>query len=452
MIALVGLLLASTGDDPRLERVERLAGEARRATLWAPLAVTLSSAAGFEGDVVARSSFGFSTARRVRVAAGGRARILLPAIDPVEVRAGEAVAVPPEAAARPDLVVGVDVRLAFAEELTSGERVLYKKFDPSDPLAAELLRRGLLESWDLLLLADRAGVPRGVGPEEYVPVSREQAQRRVEELLGRPAPPTFAAVDREIWTHAAPREGWIPAKRTFAIFFAAAYAVAAFAALPLAGWMKPRWLFPAAGGLAVGFGFVYVLFFPRGQLWILEYRCEVAPAGEGESAEWRVWFAGAPVSCRTRVEFPRWVKPVLPHPGAAERPFAIRFGETGSSSVEDLELVAGVPVAFAGVEGRSPSARAVDRLTDPLYGASLLRGNRNRRVGDLPAGTDVAALSVGEDEPAPGETDFRAFRRFLRGDALFGRLDRREQRVGDVFSPDLADARRRPRFFIQRLP
>jgi hypothetical protein len=135
-----------------------------------------------------------------------------------------------------------------------------------------------------------------------------------------------------------------------------------------------------------------------------------------------------------------------------ERPFTLRFSDAGSSVVEDLELAGGVPVAFAGAESRPPSFRAVDRLPRPLYGASILRGNRNRRLGDLPAGTEVGSLSVPEDEPAPGESDFRAFRRFIRGDALFGRLDRGEAGTGDVVSADLADARRRPRFFIQRLP
>jgi hypothetical protein len=452
VIALLGFLLAGAGEDPRLERVERLAGEARRTTLWAPLALTISSASGFEGDVVARSSFGFLTARRVRVAAGGRARVLLPAIDPLEVRAAGASAPVPEASARPDLVVGVDVRLAFAGELASGERVLFRKFDPSDPLAPELLRGGLLEAWDLLLLADASVLPLGAGPEWRVVSTREEAERIVGERAGRPPAPTLPAVDRELWAHLAPRDGWVPAKRTFMTFFAAAYAVAAFAALPMAAWARPRWLLPAAGALAALFGAAYLLVFPRGQLWVLEYRCEVAPGGEGDAAEWRVWFAGSPVPRRTRVEFPRWVKPVLAHPGAVDRPFTVRFGDAGSSSVEDLELAGGVPAAFAGVEGRPRSVRVAGRLPRPLYGASLLRGNRNRRLGDLPAGTDVAALSVREDEPAPEDPDFRAFRRFIRWDALFGRLDRGDQAIGDVSSPDLADARRRPRFFIQRLP
>lgn len=452
MIGLLGVVLAAAASDPRVERVERLAGEARRTTVWAPLAVTLSSAAGFEGDVVARSSFGFSTVRRVRVAAGGRRRVLLPAVDPVEVRAGGVAVVLPEASARPDLVVGVDVRLAFAGELTSGERVLFVKFDPSDPFAAELLRRGLLEAWDLLLLADAAGLPLGAGPEWHVPSSREDAERRIQARAALPAPARFEAVDRELWNVLSPRDGWVPAKRTFALFFAGAYAVAAFAALPFVAWARPRWTLPSAGALAGLFAILYLVFFPKGQLCVLEHRCEVVPAGDGEAAEWRVWFAGAPVARSTRVELPRWVKPVLPHPGAVERPFTLRFSDAGSSVVEDLELAGGVPMAFAGAESRPPSFRAVDRLPRPLYGASILRGNRNRRLGDLPAGTEVSSLSVPEDEPAPGESDFRAFRRFIRGDALFGRLDRREAGAGDVVSADLADARRRPRFFIQRLP
>ncbi|HXG62597.1 MAG TPA: hypothetical protein VNO22_14605 [Planctomycetota bacterium] len=452
MIGLLGVFLAAAASDPRVERVERLAGEARRTTVWAPLAVTLSSAAGFEGDLVARSSFGFFTARRVRVAPGGRERVLLPAVDPVEIRAGAIGAAPPEASARPDLVVGVDVRLPFARELTSGERVRFVRFDPSDPFARELLRRGLLEAWDLLLLADAADLPLGAGPEAYVPSSREDAERRIQARAALPPPARFEAVDRELWNVLAPREGWVPAKRTFALFFAGAYAVAAFAALPFMAWARPRWMLPSAVALAGLFAIVYLVFFPKGQLWVLEHRCEVAPAGEGEAAEWRVWFAGAPVARRTRVEFPRWVKPVLPHPGAVDRPFTIRFSDAGSSAVEDLELAGGVPVAFAGAESRPPSFRAVERLPRPLYGASILRGNRNRRLGDLPAGTEVNALAVRDDEPAPGEADFRAFRRFIRGDALFGRLDREDAGAGEVSSADLAEARRRPRFFIQRLP
>jgi len=85
--AVLLLLLALQGD-PKIEAVERVAGDVNRPLQWAPLKVTLSSSAGYSGDVVVRSDFNFVVAREVRLAPGGKATVMLASMDPKEVAAG----------------------------------------------------------------------------------------------------------------------------------------------------------------------------------------------------------------------------------------------------------------------------------------------------------------------------------------------------------------------------
>ncbi len=436
--------------DPLVERVERIAGPVRRPLLWNPLAVTVASASGFNGDVVARSSFGVDFARRVELAPGGRRRVLLPAVDPVEVLAGGASVAVPAARLAPEVLVGVDSRLSFADGLESDDRRVYRKIDAAD--LEELLGLGLLEAFDLLLLADSAGLPLAA----YGSMGRWASPRTPAEAGAAvegfgPAVPRFEAVDvgpRRLW-ELAPRGGWVPAKRTHAAFFAALYAFAGFVGLIAAARRGTAALAAAATGLAAVFVGVYFLLFPRGHLWLVEHSCEVVGAG-GEAAEWRVWFVGAGATVKADVVFPRLVKPVFQRAAGADEPFTIRLEGRGCR-VEGLKISAGGAFCFVAGGDRPPTMRAAGSVPAGLYGAGVVRGGRHRLMGDLPAGGEVPALVV-EDEPLPREPDFAALlSRFLSGDCVFGRLARDERPARDVTSPGLADARARPRLWLQRL-
>ncbi len=436
--------------DPRIEEVERLAGPAHRPLLWCPLEVTLTSAAGFKGDLAARSSFGFLVARSVEVAAGGRRRVILPAIDPVEVTAGPASARAPAERARAEILVGVDSGLAFAGDLASTDKVLYRKIGSGD--LKELLDFGLLEAFDLLLLADPAGLPLaayGTTGKWAAPRTREEAEAAVAGL-GRP-PPRFGAVDVEPHRllELAPRDGWVPAKKTHAIFFATLYAFAAFVALVAAARRGPRAAAAAAAGTAVLFVGIYFLAFPRGRLWLVEHSCEVVPP-EGDAAEWRIWFAGAGTPVETGIVFPRLVKPVFPRSSGADEPFTIRIEGRGGR-VAGLNAPAGRAPCVAAGGDRAPTMRAGAAFPAPLWGAVVVREGRRRPLGDLAAGSPVPAEAA-EGGPDPMEPDFAALAaRFASADCAYGRLDPGERPARDVASPDLADARVRPRLWIQRL-
>ncbi len=437
-----GLLVALLAQaEPRIDKVERLLGDINRPYLWCPLAVTLSSSAGYRGEVAARSSFGFRIAREVDVPAGGRIRVLLPSIDPEEVRAGGAASPVRGEPSSADHLVCVDARLPFASELVSDDRILYRKVEAED--LKRLLAQGLLEACDLLLVADAGSLPLGTANAWGAAGSLDEARRLVTERLR--IAPQVPLVDAELWK-LAPAGGWVPAKRDMTLFLGTVYAFAGFAALALLARRHARFA-PAGVAAVAALGVAaYVLLFPRGQLWIAEASCEVAPP-EGDAVEWRVWFLGAPVPLSTRVEFPRLVKPVLSEASGPEIPFVIRAGEKGCS-VQELRLSAGRAVCFAGAEGRPPTLRGSGRIPVPLYGAGMRRGDRSVRLGDLPAGSEPAGTEPFE----PGEQEARVFGRFLAGDGLFGRLDRGEGAARDVRSPDLADARLRPRYFIGRRP
>ncbi len=450
-IALLAALLLHS--DPVIEKVERLAGNVRRPLLWAPLAVTLSSGSGFHGDLVARSSFGVDFARPVRLAPGGRIRVLLPALDPVEVLAGGARTPVPADRSGAEVLVAVDARLAYAGELAGGDRVAFQRIDAGD--LRELLPLGLLEAFDLLLLSETSGLPLGamiVAGSCAVAPTRAEAERAVAAL--RPTHARIEALDRpsggrpSLWD-LAPRGGWVPAKRDMTLFFATVYAFAGFVTLVAAARRFPRFAWAGAGALSLVFVAAYLLFFPRGQVWVAETSCEVVPR-EGEAAEWRVWFLGAGVGTATRVEFPRLVKPVFAQARGADEPYTVRLEGRGCA-VEGLRLGPARTACFAGVETRAPTARAAPALSVPIRLAWAMIGNRKLRLGDLPAGATPPA-EVAEDGPPPRDTDFAAFGwRFVEGDCVFGWLDASDRPALDVRSPDLADARERPRFIVLRL-
>jgi hypothetical protein len=437
---LLAVLLQS---DPVIEKVERIAGPVQRPLRWAPLAVELHAPAGaWSGDVLVRSGFGFSTARRVELAAGGRARVVLPALDPQAVEAGKSSRRVPRASARADRVVGVEAGLPYAVELASDAAVHYVPIAREDLKA--LLAQGLLDAFDLVLAADAAGL---AGTTEIVAAPTREAAERALALRTRPAD-RIEAVDAAAWS-LAPEEGWVPAKRRMALFFAAVYGLAGFAALVTLARRSARWAAGATAALAILGAGAYGVCFPRGQLWVRESACEAVPL-EGEARISRLWFVGAAAELRTSIEFPRVVKPVFPRSVGAEQPFVLRVGEGPGSRVEELPLPAGGTACFAALEAAAPSMRPAERVPLPLYRASILLANRNRELGDLRPG-DALPSSVAEDAPAPRDPAFQAFRRFVATDCVFGWLEREERPADAERSPDLADARAHPRFFVGRL-
>jgi len=409
-VALLALLLFAS--DPVLESVERLSGDVRRPTLWAPLAVTLSSRAGFEGDLIVESEFRFSTVRRVKVPAGGRLRVSLPALAPRTIRAGPATLEVPPPGRRADLVVGVDERLPFAGDLASDPRRQVVRVRTDD---LRTLPAGSWEGLDLLLLAEDAGLPLG-GETWVVAPTRDAADSALGALQARP-PRIEAREDGELWSMV-PAETWVPAKRTRTALFAAVYGFAGFAALAVLSRRGGRAVLAGIGGLAV-VGTLAAALLPKGQLWVLGHECEVH-ARAAPPALWRVWHVGAAVPLETRVSFPSLVRPVFRSFEGAPQPFSLRIEETGSA-VEGLRLGAGEVAAFVGSE--------------------RIRGLRDDGLDDARETRDGADV--------PADPEIRTFRRFMQGAVVYGRLPGGGRAAEEVASSDLADARVRPRLVIR---
>jgi hypothetical protein len=439
--ALLGLLLLLQ-PDPQIEKIERLVGNVNRRYLWAPLSVTLSSRSGWKGDLLAHSSMGFDVARSVEVPPSGRISVLLPAVDPEEVSAGAGVR---ERLSRelstPDFVVGVDARLPFAAELASSDRVYFQKLELET--LRKLLPLGLLEAFDLLLLADSSGLSTGAAGAWRVVPTRGEAEEAVRVLLRRAV--QVELVDDKIW-ELGPQSGGAPAKKNWLVLWAVLYAFCSFGSLVGLGRWRARTIPGAALTLGGVFALLYFAFFPRGPLFILEHRAELIPA-VGESREWRIWFVESDADLSTQIDFPSPVKPVLPTAYPPDRPFTIRMGERGCR-VEGLALRAGVPVCFAASGGRAPSMHGVPRLSAPLYGAWLRRGEVLERTGDLAAGTDVAALGHGSRPTQPLGTEAEVLGRLAPGDVVMGWAELKDSPAEDVASRDLAQARRRPRWIL----
>ncbi|MBV8881455.1 MAG: hypothetical protein JO332_15930 [Planctomycetaceae bacterium] len=424
MIALI--LVLSLQADPLIEKVERVAGDVNRPLLWTPLRITLSSASGYSGDVAARSEFGFSTAKEVRLAAGGRATLLLPAIDPKEVVAGKSVHKMSRDFVRPDHVVLVDAASPAAAELASTPQVLIQKISRDDLQA--LRPRGLLEVADLILTKE----------------TKEEAEQAIA-ALGEP-PAALEAVDRALWP-LSPRDGWVPTKRDWTLFFATVYAFSAFVALAVLARRYPKFGLVCIAAVALLGMAGYGLLFPRSQVWAVGERAEVRNPG-GETREFRVWFVHAATELATSMAFPILVKPIFPTSGGTDEPFTIRVDDRGSR-VEGLSLGPKRPACFGGTESGTSARADLDRAPLALHAAVLVRGGQGKYLGDVPAGTPIPATADGES-PAHRSPGYDAWSRFVGKDGLYGRVGL-ETTVSKDLSPNLADERERPKSFILRL-
>lgn len=430
-LAALALALLAQGD-PRIEKVERLAVDIPRPLSWAPLAVTVASEKGWSGDLRIRSRFGFSVLRRIDVPARGFVREILPSLDPDRIEAGEAFARVPALEGRAELAVAVDARLPYADALESGPRARFVKVARAD--LARLLADGLLEGVDLLLLQDVAGLDVGLAPAWVVAPDRGAAEGA---LQAASRAPSIGAVDAPVWT-LAPSGGWVPAKRSRAVFFAGAYAFGAFALLALAA-RRGRKAFAmgvATAGLAGACA--YAAFFPRSQAWIEEVSVLVAPAS-GPSREHRIWFAGAATPSSPKLVFPRTVKPIFPDSSGADRPFEIRLLDAGCE-VDGLQLGPRQPACFAALgpgEAGGPGA---------LHGAGFRRADRFSYLGDLAAG---ARIPDGPAVPLPPDPRRAVFERFFEGPVLFGWREGATPK--DIDASGLADVRVRARFYVGRI-
>src|SRR6185503_16677485 len=118
--------------------------------------------------------------------------------------------------------------------------------------------------------------------------------------LGEP-PPLLESVDRAVWPFA-PRENWVPTKKTSALFFAAVYAFAAFVAFAVVSKRFPRFGLASAAGVAL-LGIVGYAAFPRSQMWIVSQPLEVASPNK-EARQLRVWFLQSALELAVeRIEF-----------------------------------------------------------------------------------------------------------------------------------------------------
>jgi hypothetical protein len=433
MIAAWALLLALQAD-PVIEKVEPIVGNVRRPMLWTPVRVTMSSASDFTGDVVAQSGFGFSVVRQVTIKAGGRDVVLLPAIDPLEIRVGQKSVRPPQNVLRPDLIVMVESTLPYAGELVSTEKILYQKISPEE--IDRLLPRGLLEASDVILaLKPRVGATTAP--------TREEAGRAVAGIMEHP--PSLEAVDRAVWP-LAPRDTWVPTKKSWALYFATVYAFAAFVALAVVAKRFPKFGLVAVVGVAV-LGIVGYSAFPRSQMWIVGQEVQVASPAK-QALTHRVWFLQSALEIAVdRIEFPRLVKPIFPTAGGADDPFTLRVDEVGSS-VEGLRLHPGNAACFGGVWADIGTMDLTETVSQPLRSAVVVRSGRARFLGELPANAPIPKEVEAGGIP-PG-AEFDAFKRFVGGDGLFGISRGREVPFASVKSSDLADERDRPGVVIQR--
>lgn len=423
MIALV--LVLALQADPLIEKVERVAGDVNRPLLWTPLRVTVSSAAGYKGDVAARSGFGFQTVKEVQLAPGGRATVLLPAIDPREVVAGKTVHPMARDFARPDRVVLVDSRLPYAADLASTPLLLFQRISPEDLQA--LRPRGLLEVADLILTGE----------------SREEADKAVA-ALGEPAQ-HLEAVDRNLWP-LAPRGGWVPSKHSWTLFFAVVYAFSAFVALAVVARRFPKFGLACVAAVALLGIAGYALLFPRGQVWVVGERVEDVDA-DGDARELRVWFLNAATDLETSVEFPLLVKPIFSSSGGTDDPFTIRVDEKGCR-VEGLKLGPQKGSCFGGTETSASTKPDPTRVPKALTDAVVVRGGQAKYVGDVPAGAPIPADGAAAAHRNPA---YDAWSRFVGKDGIFGRLGRETTLSGELRFPEQADERERPRTRIQRL-
>jgi hypothetical protein len=407
--ALVFLLLLQ--GDPQIEKVERLLGNVHRPLLWMPLRVTVASASDFSGDLVAPSKFGFSVARKVRIKAGGREEILLPSLGAAEVVLGQTRFKLPGNLVNPDRIVLVDARLPYAAELQSTEKILYQRIPPED--LENTLPRGLLEAADLILLREGSG--------GCVAATREEAEKAVAEAPEHA--PCLEVVDRAIWTEAPP-PGWVPAKKSWTLFFATTYAFAAFVALAVVAKRFPKFGLFCMGGLAA-LGILGYRLFPRGQVWIVGQAVNVIPAA-GAGQEQRIWFVqSAAEIAAAKLDFPRLVKPIFASIGGTEDPFTIRVDDRGSS-VEGLKLLPGRPACFGGIERLSTA-----KEPEGLNGSVVVR------AGEVEGG-------------GPVSDKFKAWKRFVGRDGRFGLAGGGDLPSGRVGSPDhLADEHERPPIFIR---
>jgi hypothetical protein len=411
MTAVLALLLALQGD-PQIEKVERLIGNVRRPLLWAPLKVTLTSASDFSGDVVATSRFGFSVARRVTLKAGGRDEVLLPALDAEEVQAGKTRFKLTGAPVNPDRIVLVDARLPYAGDLVSTNEVFIQRIAAED--LEKTLPRGLLEAADLVLLKD--------GPGTVAP-TRADAERAIAAL--KEHPPSLEAVDGPLWMNAPP-SGWVPAKRTWTLFFATTYVFAAFVALVVLAKRFPKFGLACVGGVAL-LGIAGYWQFPRGQVWIVGQAATLLPPA-GAAQEQRVWFLHSAVEVpAAKLDFPRLVKPIFAAMGGTDDPFTLRVDDRGCS-VEGLKLLPGRPFCFGGVESVAASE---------------------------PSGSPAMTVLVkdGEAEGNAARSDeFKAWRRFVGRDGRFSVAGGSDRPAARVKSSELADEHERPPIFIQKKP
>jgi hypothetical protein len=276
-----------------------------------------------------------------------------------------------------------------------------------------------------VLLSDAAGLELGGPCDARVVKSREEAERPA-------APgPRVEARDAPAWG-LRPDGGWVPAKRGRAALFAGFYGFVGFVALAFAGRLGGRAPAVAVAALVILGALGAGTLIPRGQLFVEERAVELARP-DGTATEWRLWFAVSPSSDPVTIEFPRLARPVFAGFEGTDRPFTLRVEERGCR-VEGLELGPGRAAAFVASRGRPATAPST-----PLRDGWERKGSAFRPLDG----------SAGLSEPKDAE--FRAWGRFLQGDAIFGRLGAPEA-VDDVASPQLADARRTARYVIRRLP
>jgi hypothetical protein len=412
MTVVLTLLLALQSGDPKIEKVERLLGDVNRPLLWTPLKVTLTSASDFSGDLVARSRFGFSVARAVTLRAGNHETILLPALDPEEVVVGKATAKVPKDFVRPDRIVLVDARLPYAGDLVSTAQVLYQKISAED--LEKTLPRGLLEAADLVLVKEGPG---------SVAATREEAERAIAAL--KEHAPSLEAVDGPLWVHAPP-SGWVPAKRTWTLFFATMYAFAAFVALAVVAKRFPKFGLACAGAVAL-LGIVGYWQFPRGQAWVVGQAVTVLPPA-GAAQEQRTWFVhSAALIPAASFDFPRLVKPIFPTMAGTDDPFTLRVNDRGCS-VEGLKLLPGRPACFGGGEGVAAS--------EPSGPAALTV---------LVKGGEAEGLAARSEE-------FQVWKRFVGREGRLTVAAGSDRPAARVKSADLADEHERPPIFIRTQP
>lgn len=399
-------LCLSLLQDPRIERVEFAAGDVHRPLRWAPMWVTVSSESGFVGALEADSDYNIVTAVPLKLAPGGRASVLLPALEPEHVKAGTSkVAVKRERARAERAIV-----VAESMEAPAGVHVSVRSLE-----VIEELKRS---------------------PESLSEAADRVEQRAPTDLAGVKVLPVPEAVDPGLWS-LAPEAGWSGSVRSGLVYLALIGAALAMGVFAIRSVPWRRRAAGAACAAALGLG---VWLVPGGALSLEVRSVRIEP----DRVEIQYWFLRAGIGGVYDAQFPKLVKPVFPTAGGARAPFRLTY-DGGRTNVTGLVLEAGQSMAFGTWES------AAGASGNPMRDVIRVKGGVARATGPCLQPWDRAWASAAPGPEAPSR-EYEAFKDRVGKDGLFGIVEGEVWGGGGVRARGLGEVRKLDRILIWRKP